>query len=67
MKRNIKKNIILGLTLCTVISAASSAALAAEDTPILISSQTAAEETLIGAPVITVNSEKVDLSHALLV
>ncbi len=64
MKRNIKKNIVLGLTICTVISAASSAALAAEDTPMLISSQTAAEETLIGTPVITVNSEKVDLSQS---
>lgn len=64
MKRNIKKNIVLGLTICTVISAASSAALAAEDTPMLTSSQTTAEETLIGTPVITINGEKVDLSQS---
>lgn len=64
MKKSIRKNIILGLTVCTVISGASSAALAAEDTPMLISSQTTAEETLVGTPVITVNSEKVDLSQS---
>lgn len=57
-----KKNRIMSLTICAVMTACTATALAEESEPMLISPAPSAEETIVGTPQITVNGETVDLS-----
>ena len=59
-----KKNTIIGLTICAVMTATSLTAFAAENEPILIAPAPAADEIVIGTPQITVNGEAIDLSRS---
>ena len=59
-----KKNMIIGLSLCAVMMLGSTAALAAESEPMLISPAPTESETIIGTPQITVNGDVVDLSNS---
>ena len=59
-----KKNMIIGLSLCAVMMLGSTAALAAESEPMLISPAPTENETIIGTPQITVNGDVVDLSNS---
>lgn len=59
-----KKNTVIGLTMCAVMTFTSSIALAAESEPMLIAPAPAADEMMIGVPQITVNGEKVDFSKS---
>lgn len=59
-----KKNMIIGLAICAVMTATSLTALAAENDPILIAPAPAAEETAVGTSQITVNGEAIDFSRS---
>lgn len=59
-----KKNTIIGLSLCAVMAVGSITALAAESEPLLISPAPAESETIIGTPQITVNGNAIDLSKS---
>ncbi len=59
-----KKNTVIGLTICAVMTATSLTALAAENEPMLIAPAPAADEMVVGVPQITVNGEAIDLSKS---
>lgn len=59
-----KKNAVIGLTMCAVMTFTSSIALAAESESMLIAPAPAADEMVIGTPQITVNGEAVDFSKS---
>lgn len=59
-----KKNMIIGLAICTVMTCTSFTALAAEKEPILVAPAPAADEMVIGVPQITVNGEAIDFSKS---
>lgn len=57
-----KKNMLIGLTICAVMTATSLTALAADSEPVLIAPAPATDEIVLGTPKITVDGEDIDFS-----
>lgn len=59
-----KKNTIIGLTICALMTCTSLTVLAAENEKMPIDTTTAADEMVVGVPQITVNGEAIDFSKS---